>query len=287
MRLYSDKPAKVNSWREISRNLNTDTDIKETCRKIRNWYVHNLKSEFGKRSGAAGGVCPTDSQTTRLALCSRETSTDRHRYARYKADIQKHSLQTAQNLLQEDVARAEEQSEDLLEKFMEGNVPLEGFLDSFQSSRKSYHIRRAQAEKIQEFNRAKRNSSKPKKPEEREDKIRDENPEPQRTNGFMAQGPPRVFQLRYGLTPAILLPHFPLPPSSTTSPTAPTHTSLPPLDSQPGQTQILSPSTPLSGHGHPVNLRVIGQLPGGWSTRPMRLQQLYRPAPHQPEPPYR
>ncbi|XP_020320220.1 vacuolar protein sorting-associated protein 37D isoform X2 [Oncorhynchus kisutch] len=237
MRLYSDKPAKVNSWREISRNLNTDTDIKETCRR------------FGT-----------------------------------EADIQKHSLQTAQNLLQEDVVRAEEQSEDLLEKFMEGNVPLEGFLDSFQSSRKSYHIRRAQAEKIQELNRAKRNSSKPKKPE---DKMRDEKPEPQRTNGFMAQGPPRVFQLRYGLTPAILLPHFPLPSSSTTPPSALTHTSLPPLDSQPGQTQILSPSAPLSGHGHPVNLRVIGQLPGGWSTRPMRLQQLYRPAPHQPEPPYR
>ncbi|XP_071025535.1 vacuolar protein sorting-associated protein 37D-like [Oncorhynchus clarkii lewisi] len=207
--------------------------------------------------------------------------------SRLEADIQKHSLQTAQNLLQEDVARSEEQSEDLLEKFMEGNVPLEGFLDSFQSSRKSYHIRRAQAEKIQELNRAKRNSSKPKKPEEREDKMRDEKPEPQRTNGFMAQGPPRVFQLRYGLTPAILLPHFPLPSSSTTSPSALTHTSLPPLDSQPGQTQILSPSAPLSGHGHPVNLRVIGQLPGGWSTRPMRLQQLYRPAPHQPEPPYR
>ncbi|XP_020320218.1 vacuolar protein sorting-associated protein 37D isoform X1 [Oncorhynchus kisutch] len=204
--------------------------------------------------------------------------------SRLEADIQKHSLQTAQNLLQEDVVRAEEQSEDLLEKFMEGNVPLEGFLDSFQSSRKSYHIRRAQAEKIQELNRAKRNSSKPKKPE---DKMRDEKPEPQRTNGFMAQGPPRVFQLRYGLTPAILLPHFPLPSSSTTPPSALTHTSLPPLDSQPGQTQILSPSAPLSGHGHPVNLRVIGQLPGGWSTRPMRLQQLYRPAPHQPEPPYR
>lgn len=174
--------------------------------------------------------------------------------------------------------------QDLLEKFMEGNVPLEGFLDSFQSSRKSYHIRRAQAEKLQELNRAKRNSSKPKKPEEREDKMWDENPEPQRTNGFMAQGPPRVFQLRYGLTPAILLPHFPLP---TTSPSAPSHASLPPLGSQPGQTHILSPSAQLSRHGHPVNLRLIGQLPGGWPTRPVRLQQLYRPATHQPEPLYR
>uniref|UniRef100_A0A4W5NLL0 VPS37 C-terminal domain-containing protein n=1 Tax=Hucho hucho TaxID=62062 RepID=A0A4W5NLL0_9TELE len=172
--------------------------------------------------------------------------------------------------------------------FMEGNVPLEGFLDSFQSSRKSYHIRRVQAEKIQELSRAKENSSKPKKLEEREDKARevkrDEHLETQRPNGFVAQGPPRVFQLRYGLTPAILLPHFPLP---TTSPSAPSHACLPPLDSQPGQTHILSPSAQLSGHGHTVNLRVIGQLSGGWPTRPVRLQQLYRPAPHQPEPLYR
>uniref|UniRef100_A0A674B8F6 VPS37D subunit of ESCRT-I n=1 Tax=Salmo trutta TaxID=8032 RepID=A0A674B8F6_SALTR len=176
----------------------------------------------------------------------------------------------------------------LSDKFMEGNVPLEGFLDSFQSSRKSYHIRRVQAEKIQELSRAKENSSKAKKIEEREDKAqevkRDKHPGTQRPNGFVAQGPPRVFQLRYGLTPAILLPHFPLP---TTSPSAPSHASLPPLGSQPGQTHILSPSAQLSGHGHPVNLRLIGQLPGGWPTRPVRLQQLYRPATHQPEPLYR
>nr|XP_046163297.1 vacuolar protein sorting-associated protein 37D-like [Oncorhynchus gorbuscha] len=199
---------------------------------------------------------------------------------------QKHSLQTAQNLLHEDVARAEEQSEDLLEKFMEGKLPLEGFLDSFQSSRKRYHIRRVQAEKIQELSRAKENSSK--KLEEREDKARevkrDEHPETQQPISFVAQGPPRVFQLRYGLTPAILLPHFSLP---TTLPSAPSHASLPPLDSQPGQTHILSTNAQFSGHGHPVNLRVIGQLPGGWPTRPVRLQQLYRPATHQPEPLYR
>ncbi|KAL0994479.1 hypothetical protein UPYG_G00122750 [Umbra pygmaea] len=199
----------------------------------------------------------------------------------------KYSLQSAHNLLLEDVARAEEQSEDLLEKFMEGNVPLEGFLDSFQSSRKSYHIRRAQAEKIQELNRAKLNSNRPIKPEEREEKAqevkRNEHLEPQQPKGFVAQGPPRVFQLRYGLTPAILLPHFPLSPS----PSAPTHASLPPLNSQAGHTHFLSPRGPLSGLGHPVNLRVIGQLPGGWPTRPVRLQQLYRPAPHHPEPPYR
>lgn len=215
----------------------------------------------------------------------------REKQSQLESRVQKHSLQTAQNLLREEVARAEEQSEDLLEKFMEGNVPLEEFLDSFQSSRKAYHTRRAEAEKIQELSRPKLQLSKPKKPQEPDLRKDEQHPEPQhRPNGYVPQGPHRVFQLRYGLTPAIL---FPLPPSScsATSPSAPTlQGGLPPLDSQPGQAHILSHSAPLSGHhGHPVGLRVIGQLPGGWPVngRPVRLQQLYRPSPHQPEPPYR
>ncbi|KAM4620262.1 vacuolar protein sorting-associated protein 37D [Polymixia lowei] len=210
-----------------------------------------------------------------------------------EAHVQKHSLQTAQNLLQEEVARAEEHSEELLEKFMEGNATLEEFLDSFQSSRKAYHIRRAQVEKVQEITQAKRQPGKVKNTEEQGSKVQEvkkdsEKPqEPhQRPNGFVAQGPLRVFQLRYGLTPAILLPHYPLSPAAS----APSHqSSTPPPESQLGQAHILSPSTQLPGHGQPVGLRVIGQLSGGWPAngRPVRVQQLYRPSPQQPEPPYR
>ncbi|XP_078121856.1 vacuolar protein sorting-associated protein 37D [Sander vitreus] len=205
-----------------------------------------------------------------------------------EARVQKHSLQTAQNLLQEEVAHAEEQSEELLEKFMEGNVILDEFLDSFQSSRKTYHIRRAQAEKMQEVAQAKQQPSKTKRAEESKEVKKDwEQPqEPQRPNGFVAQGPLRVFQVRYGLTPAILLPHYPVSPPAS----APSYqNSIPPSEPQLGQTHILSPSTPLPGHGQPVGLRVIGQLPGGWPAngRPVRVQQLYRPNPQQPEPPYR
>ncbi|XP_031729969.1 vacuolar protein sorting-associated protein 37D [Anarrhichthys ocellatus] len=213
-----------------------------------------------------------------------------------EAHGEKHSLQTAQNLLQEEVARAEEHSEELLEKFMEGNVSLDEFLDSFQSSRKTYHVRRAQAEKMQDAARAKRPPSKAKKTamtttaeESKEVKKDSEQPqEPQRPNGFVAQGPLRVFQVRYGLTPAILLPHYPVSPPAS----APSHqSSTPPPESQLGhQTHILGTGNPLPGHGHqPVGLRVIGQLPGGWPAhgRPVRVQQLYRPNPQQPEPPYR
>ncbi|XP_023118828.1 vacuolar protein sorting-associated protein 37D [Amphiprion ocellaris] len=207
-----------------------------------------------------------------------------------EAHVQKRSLQTAQNLLQEEVARAEEHSEELLEKFMEGNVSLDEFLDSFQSSRKTYHIRRAQAEKMQELAQAKKQPGKTKRSEESkvpEVKKDSELPqEPQRPNGFVAQGPLRVFQVRYGLTPAILLPHYPVSPPAS----APGHqSSTPTPEPHLGQTHILSPSTPLPGHGQPVGLRVIGQLSGGWPAngRPVRVQQLYRPNPQQPEPPYR
>ncbi|KAM9332423.1 vacuolar protein sorting-associated protein 37D [Pholidichthys leucotaenia] len=204
--------------------------------------------------------------------------------------VQKHSLQTAQNLLQEEVARAEEHSEELLEKFMEGNVSLDEFLDSFQTSRKTYHIRRAQAEKMQEAIQARKQPSKTKRVEESKvpevKKDLDQPQEPQRPNGFVAQGPLRVFQVRYGLTPAILVPHYPISPPAS----APVHqNSNPPPEPHLGQTHILSPSNPLPGHGQPVGLRVIGQLSGGWPAngRPVRLQQLYRPNPQQPEPPFR
>ncbi|XP_062392134.1 vacuolar protein sorting-associated protein 37D [Sardina pilchardus] len=217
---------------------------------------------------------------------ARLTTACREKQSRLEAYTEKHSPKTAQNLLLEEVGRAEEESEDLLERFMEGRVSLEGFLESFQSSRKVYHIRRAQAEKIQEFNRP---EQKLKPADEGPKRGGELGPEPPRPNGVTApaaaaQVQPRVFQLRYGL----LVPHFPLGVSS-----APAHAiSLPPVDSRSGlvqgQAQASGPAAPHPCPGKAVGLRVIGQIPG-WPTpnRPVRLQQLYRPSPHQPEPPYR
>ncbi|KAM9729741.1 vacuolar protein sorting-associated protein 37D [Menidia menidia] len=199
---------------------------------------------------------------------------------------QKRSLQMAQSLLQEEVAHAEEHSEELLEKFMDGNVGLEEFLESFQSFRKVYHIRRAQAEKMQEVTRAQKPAGKAERGQRSQVHEGKKDPQdPPRPNGLLAQGPLRVFQVRYGLTPAILLPHCPVSPPAPT----PGHVSSAPHEAHGGQPHILSPSSPLPGHGQPVGLRVIGQLPGGWPAhgRPVRVQQLYRPSPQQPEPPYR
>ncbi|KAK7926026.1 hypothetical protein WMY93_008336 [Mugilogobius chulae] len=190
------------------------------------------------------------------------------------------SVQSAQNLLQEEVARAEEQSEELLDKFMEGNLALDDFLDSFHQWRRTYHIRRAQAEKMQELSQAK--PSKPRSgtgadadpPPGPQDKPDSEpTQDPHRPNGFLPQGPLRVFQVRYGLTPAILVPHYPVSPTGN----APCHHPAP-----------LQPPPLPSAHGPAVGLRLIGQLPGGWASgRPVRVQQLYRPNPAQTEPPCR
>uniref|UniRef100_A0A8C5E895 Si:ch211-284f22.3 n=1 Tax=Gouania willdenowi TaxID=441366 RepID=A0A8C5E895_GOUWI len=194
--------------------------------------------------------------------------------------VQKQSLQTAQNLLQEEVERAEERSE----SFMEGNASVDSFLDSFQSSRKSYHVRRAQAEKLQEL--VERRGQGGRTPRTEEEGIHEEKKDWDRPNGVLPhpQGPLRVFKVRYGLTPAILLPHYPVsPPPSAPSPSDPSQ----------GHAHVLSPSGERPpAHGQPVGLRVIGHLPGGWAGangRPVRVQQLYRPRPHphQPEPPFR
>ncbi|TSP36110.1 Vacuolar protein sorting-associated protein 37B [Bagarius yarrelli] len=207
------------------------------------------------------------------------TTSYREKRNRLEAHMQKRSPEMAQNLLQAEVTQAEEKSEELLNKFMEGQVPLEGFLDSFQSFRKTYHIRRAQLEKMQELKRPERKQMQIKcsevEEEEKEEQKKDHESKEFRPNGVTSNGSARVFQVRYGLTPAILVP------LSTSSAPA---TSLSPLDS--GQRQALGQSIPHSCPGQPVGLRVIGQLPG-WPIRPVRLQQLYRPSPHQHEPPYR
>ncbi|XP_068186729.1 vacuolar protein sorting-associated protein 37D [Antennarius striatus] len=200
-----------------------------------------------------------------------------------EALVQKHSPQRVQGLLQEEVTRAEDQSEELLDRFMERNLSLEDFLDSFQNSRKTYHIRRAQVEKIQEVNQARQQPDKPAEGRVPEVKTGPDPPqEPQRPNGLTAHGPLRVFQVRYGLTPAILLPHYPIAP-----PTGALGYQGSSSPSEAGQNHNLSSGAPPPGQ--PVGLRVIGQLPGGWPAngRAVRVQQLYRPNPQQPEPPYR
>lgn len=185
-------------------------------------------------------------------------------------------------------------SQELLERFMEAGLGLEDFLDSFQSSRKTYHICRAKAEKVQELSQARQQPDKSEEGEEssrlEEKKSAERAPGPHFPNGFRAPGALRVFQVRYGLRPAILLPHHNVAPASSRS-LAASQASSPPAEPQPNAP--LSPAGPPpgqgqgQGQGQAVGLRLIGQLAGVWpaSGRPLRLQQLYRLRPQQTEPP--
>lgn len=171
---------------------------------------------------------------------------------------------------------------------MEASLGLEDFLDSFQSSRRTYHVHRAKAEKIQEVSQARQQPEESKEVEESQTSEEKKKAEPpqgsQVPNGFVAPGPLRVFQVRYGLRPAILLPHHSVSPASSLP--ARQASSRPP---DPHRGHSPSPTSPLPGHRQAVGLRVIGQLPGGWAAPgcPLRLQQLYRLSPQQTQPPLR
>uniref|UniRef100_A0A8D0B1Q0 VPS37C subunit of ESCRT-I n=1 Tax=Salvator merianae TaxID=96440 RepID=A0A8D0B1Q0_SALMN len=71
-----------------------------------------------------------------------------------KAKLEKFSAtmqpNTLLNLLQIEGQKIEEESEAMAEKFLEGEVPLETFLEQFSSMRRLSHLRRVKVEKLQE-----------------------------------------------------------------------------------------------------------------------------------------
>ncbi|XP_066227167.1 vacuolar protein sorting-associated protein 37B [Saccopteryx leptura] len=60
------------------------------------------------------------------------------------------SLETLLALLQAEGAKIEEDTEDMAERFLDGQLPLDSFIDVYQSQRKLAHIRRVKIEKLQE-----------------------------------------------------------------------------------------------------------------------------------------
>ncbi|XP_074854095.1 vacuolar protein sorting-associated protein 37C isoform X2 [Carettochelys insculpta] len=82
-----------------------------------------------------------------------------------KAKLEKFSAtmqpETLLNLLQVEGQRIEEESETMAEKFLEGEVPLEIFLEQFSSMRKLSHLRRVRVEKLQEVLRKSKATQEP------------------------------------------------------------------------------------------------------------------------------
>ncbi|RVE68865.1 hypothetical protein OJAV_G00096570 [Oryzias javanicus] len=61
------------------------------------------------------------------------------------------SLDTLLALLQTEGAKIEEETENMADSFMDGDINLDSFIDAYQSKRKLAHLRRVKIEKLQEM----------------------------------------------------------------------------------------------------------------------------------------
>ncbi|NWH68589.1 VP37C protein, partial [Geococcyx californianus] len=190
--------------------------------------------------------------------------------------------QTLLDLLQVESQKIEEESEKMAEKFLEGEVPLETFLEQFAVMRKLSHLRRVRVEKLQEILRKSEASQ-----------------EPGRDSGQHlpphVPEPPKPFPSG---APSFPLPYSPAP-SMPAGPTA--HGALPPApfpgspvavghvaSSQPSA-QPAFPYKPPSGAGYPPAADSTPGYPkpplGGSSPAPAYSWSPSRAPPQPPVPP--
>lgn len=92
---------------------------------------------------------------TGAALCQRIESK--------VSELKQHSgdmtLETTLALLQTAAAESEEESEAIAEKFLEGDLDIDSFLEQFTAKRKVMHVRRVKADKMTEILTRQRNAS--------------------------------------------------------------------------------------------------------------------------------
>uniref|UniRef100_A0A8D0HV06 VPS37C subunit of ESCRT-I n=1 Tax=Sphenodon punctatus TaxID=8508 RepID=A0A8D0HV06_SPHPU len=108
---------------------------------------------------------PLEAGRTSLSDKYQELRELAERYQEQKAKLEKFSAavqpETLLNLLQVESQKLEEESEAMAEKFLEGEVPLEMFLEQFSSMRKLSHVHRVRVEKLQEVLRKSEASQEP------------------------------------------------------------------------------------------------------------------------------
>ncbi|XP_074120179.1 vacuolar protein sorting-associated protein 37D [Sminthopsis crassicaudata] len=165
---------------------------------------------------------------------------------RLEVNVQRWNPQCALNGLRAELEEAEQEAEEQMEQLLLGEQSLEAFLPAFQRGRALAHLRRTQAEKLQEL-LLKQGRPQPPTP-------------PPPPSPPPAAAPTKLFQLRYALAPATAA----LLPSGVARglPAAPRN--LPPLDSRP----VLPP-----GQGSP--LRLLGQA-SSLSPRPPQSEPPHR-----------
>ncbi|NWT03734.1 VP37C protein, partial [Mionectes macconnelli] len=187
--------------------------------------------------------------------------------------------QTLLELLQVESQKIEEESEKMAEKFLEGEVPLEAFLEQFSSMRKLSHLRRVRVEKLQEIVR---------KSEAHQESGQDSQPPPPPLPPAPhipgSVDPPKPFPAGS--------PPFPLPysPAPALPPGPPAHGALPPAPFPGSQATVASSQPSSQPFPYPAPGYPSAQAPraasGGYSWSPSRAPP--QPAPYpgpSPSPP--
>uniref|UniRef100_A0A8D3BR09 VPS37 C-terminal domain-containing protein n=1 Tax=Scophthalmus maximus TaxID=52904 RepID=A0A8D3BR09_SCOMX len=72
-------------------------------------------------------------------------------YQLRKSTLGNTSLDTLLALLQAEGAKIEEETENMADSFLDGDMTLDAFIDAYQSKRKLAHLRRVKIEKLQEM----------------------------------------------------------------------------------------------------------------------------------------
>ncbi|XP_051819914.1 vacuolar protein sorting-associated protein 37C isoform X1 [Antechinus flavipes] len=191
---------------------------------------------------------------------------------------------TLLDLLQVEGMKIEEESEAMAEKFLEGEVPLDTFLESFASMRMLSHLRRVRVEKLQELVRKPRASKEPARPVvpprpviETTTAVAEAPPTPPAAPAPPAVGPP--YPLPYSPAPNLgvgPLAQGALPPSPFPVTTQPSYPYRGPSAYAPAQPAGAAPGRPWSPHSSPGP----GAYPmaRGPAPNPGYPQQAYFPA---------
>ncbi|NXG13880.1 VP37C protein, partial [Grallaria varia] len=185
---------------------------------------------------------------------------------------------TLLELLQVESQKVEEESEKMAEKFLEGEVPLETFLERFSLLRRLSHLRRVRVEKLQDIVR---------KSEASQESARDSQPPPPAPPPAHIPGPGDPSKPFPPGSPPFPLPYDPAP----TLPPGPTvHGALPPapFPGSPAAPGHVAPSQPGSqAFPYPAPGYPSAQAAsGGYSWSPSRAAP--QPAPYpvpSPSPP--
>ncbi|KAM5188710.1 vacuolar protein sorting-associated protein 37B [Callospermophilus lateralis] len=141
--------------------LEDEGQLTEMVQKMEETQTLQLNKEMtlaSNRSLAEGNLLYQPQLDTRKAHLTQKYQElqvlfEAYQIKKTKLDKQSNSasLETLLALLQAEGAKIEEDTENMAEKFLDGELPLDAFIDVYQSKRKLAHMRRVKVEKLQEL----------------------------------------------------------------------------------------------------------------------------------------